>query len=270
MTFDDGGTLSGSLVIAVDGTPQNFDVTTSGCTAGTFGTNHYTGSPSPLSGDGPNTSGTSGRPNHVGEQYLNLLLPVTTSAVQGDTLPLATPNKSWECTNCSFIRYVNAGSIVAGGTVDLTAPDISFSIDPQNPDGNNGWYTGDPTVTFTVTDPDSNITNETGCDPQTLDEDNEDFEVTCEATSGGGTNSSTVILRRDATPPTLAPGVSPDARAAERADHRHPQRGRCDVRRCGPALHRLRPGRRLHGRGYLPGGGGIVVHQPHRLARWLT
>src|ERR1700709_2176778 len=42
VTFDDGGTLSGTLVIADDGTPQNFDVTTSGGTTGTYGTNHYT------------------------------------------------------------------------------------------------------------------------------------------------------------------------------------------------------------------------------------
>ena len=60
-------------------------------------------------------------------------------------------------------------------------------------------------MSWTVTDPDSEITNETGCGDRTLDEDNEDFEVTCEATSGGGTNSSTVFLRRDATAPTLAP-----------------------------------------------------------------
>jgi hypothetical protein len=210
VTFDDGGTLSGTLVIADDGTPQNFDVTTSGGNTGTFGTNHYTGTPSPFGGDGPANGWYLWAPNQVAEQYLNLFLPDTTSAAQGDTLPLATPNKSWECTNCASIRYINAGSIVAGDTVDLTAPDINFSVDPANPDGNHGWYIGNPTVTFTVTDPDSEITNETGCDPQTLDEDNEDFEVTCEATSGGGTNSSTVFLRRDATAPTLAPGVSPE------------------------------------------------------------
>ena len=210
VTFDDGGTLSGTLVIADDGTPQNFDVTTSGGDTGTYGTNHYTGTPSPLSGDGAANGWYLWAPNQVGNQYLNLKLPDTTSANQGDSLPLETPNKSWECTNCGSIRYINAGSIVAGDTVDLTAPDISFSIDPENPDGNHGWYVGNPTVTFTVTDPDSEITNETGCDPQTLDEDNEDFEVTCEATSGGGTNSSTVFLRRDATPPTLAPSESTD------------------------------------------------------------
>jgi hypothetical protein len=33
--------------------------------------------------------------------------------------------------------------------------------------------------------------------------------VTCEATSGGGTNTYTVFLQRDATPPTLAPSRSP-------------------------------------------------------------
>src|SRR4051812_17388281 len=53
VTFTDGGALSGALVIRSDGIPVNFDVTTAGGDTGTFGTNHYTGTPSPLGGDGP-------------------------------------------------------------------------------------------------------------------------------------------------------------------------------------------------------------------------
>src|SRR4051794_22790938 len=52
VTFDDGGTLTGTLVIRSDGTPVDFDVTTGGGNTGTFGTNHYTGAPSPLDQNG--------------------------------------------------------------------------------------------------------------------------------------------------------------------------------------------------------------------------
>ena len=42
VTFDDGGTLSGTLLIGNDGTLLSVDVTTSGGDTGTFGTYHYT------------------------------------------------------------------------------------------------------------------------------------------------------------------------------------------------------------------------------------
>ena len=209
VTFDDGGTLSGTMVLADDGTPYSFDLTTAGGDTGTYGAHHYTGTPSPLGGNGPANGWYLWTPDQIGQQYLNVLLPDTTSAQQGDSLPLATPDKSWECTNCSAIRYVNAGSIVAGGPVDISSPEISASVDPEFPDGNHGWYTGDPTVTFTVTDPDSAITNETDCDPQTIDADTTGVGINCQATSGGGTNSYEVFIRRDATAPTLAPSVLP-------------------------------------------------------------
>src|SRR6476619_2724542 len=78
VTFADNGTLSGTLVLQSDGTPVSFDVTTAGGDTATFGTRHYTGTPSPLSGDGPTNGWYLWAPNLVGQQYLNLKLPDTT------------------------------------------------------------------------------------------------------------------------------------------------------------------------------------------------
>ena len=101
VTFDDGGTLSGTLIIADDGTPENFDVTTSGGNTDVFGTVHYSGQPSPLSGNGAN--GWYVWAPGFG-QYLNLLLPDTTAAHQGDSLPLST--QSWSArTALDSVRH---------------------------------------------------------------------------------------------------------------------------------------------------------------------
>ncbi len=40
-------------------------------------------------------------------------------------------------------------------TVDNTAPSTSYAISPSSPDGTNGWYVTNPTVTLTCTDPTS-------------------------------------------------------------------------------------------------------------------
>ena len=204
VTFDDGGTLSGSLVIADNGTPYSFDVTTAGGNTGTFGTVNYSGGPSQLTVNG-NSGWYVWAPGFG--QYLWLQLPDTTSSSQGDSLALST--NSYECTNCGAVRHVNAGNIVEGGTVDLTAPEISATVDPEFADGNHGWYRSDVSVSFTYSDPDSDITNHTGCDPQTVDEDTTGIDFNCQVTSGGGTNSYDVFVRRDATAPTLAPSVQP-------------------------------------------------------------
>jgi hypothetical protein len=143
VTFQDGGTLSGTLVIQSDGTPVYFDVTTAGGDTVTFGTYNYTGTPSPLSGDGPTFGWYMWTPGLVGQQYLNLKLPDTTGATTGTSLPIAPNPASWECGNCSPIRYVTAGSMVAGGAAGA-ATSVSLSSD-HNPAGLGG------TVTFTAT-----------------------------------------------------------------------------------------------------------------------
>jgi len=75
--------------------------------------------------------------------------------------------------------------------------------------GNNGWYTSDVEVTWTVTDDESPITSTTYTPalPHKVTADTAGTTFTCTATSAGGTSSVPVMIKRDATPPSLTWGA---------------------------------------------------------------
>jgi hypothetical protein len=52
---------------------------------------------------------------------MHLVLPGTTSAGQGDSLPL--PAGGYECDNCGDVRDITAGSIVAGASTSSCCRD---------------------------------------------------------------------------------------------------------------------------------------------------
>jgi hypothetical protein len=92
--------------------------------------------------------------------------------------------------------------------VDRTPPTITPNVSGTL--GTNGWYTSNVQVSWTVVDNESAITNTTGCDATTISSDTAGTTLTCSATSEGGTASQSVIIKRDATKPTLSPSVSPN------------------------------------------------------------
>ena len=61
-----------------------------------------------------------------------------------------------------------------------------------------------------MVDAESAISTSSGCGPTTVTSDNAGTTFTCSATSGGGSATQTVTVRRDATGPTLDPSVSPN------------------------------------------------------------
>jgi hypothetical protein len=69
--------------------------------------------------------------------------------------------------------------------------------------GNNGWYTSDIGVSWTVVDNESPATT-TGCGPSSVTSDTAGVSFTCSATSAGGSDSETVTVKRDATAPSVA------------------------------------------------------------------
>jgi hypothetical protein len=87
---------------------------------------------------------------------------------------------------------------------DVTAPQIAATLTPAAADGTNGWYRSDVSVSWSVNDPDSAVTAQSGCDPASVTADTIGQDFTCLATSAGGTASTTVSVKRDATPPTVA------------------------------------------------------------------
>ena len=92
---------------------------------------------------------------------------------------------------------------------DNTPPQIQPNVTGTL--GSDGWYTSNVQVTWTVTDPETAVTK-TGCDATTVTQDTANVVFTCTATSGGGSNSASVTLKRDATPPTVTVGaLSPAA-----------------------------------------------------------
>ena len=86
--------------------------------------------------------------------------------------------------------------------VDSTPPVITPTINGSL--GSNNWYTSVVTVSWTVMDSESAITSQSGCDTVTVATDTAGISLTCSATSGGGTASQALTIKRDATPPTVS------------------------------------------------------------------
>jgi hypothetical protein len=95
---------------------------------------------------------------------------------------------------------------------DTTAPVITPNVSGTL--GNNGWYTSEVTVSWSVVDNESSISSSSGCDSTTINADTAGTTLTCSATSAGGTSSQSVTIKRDATAPTGvsgAPNRAPDS-----------------------------------------------------------
>jgi uncharacterized repeat protein (TIGR01451 family) len=88
-------------------------------------------------------------------------------------------------------------TVVSDSTPPVITPTVTGTL------GNNGWYTSNVSVSWTVTDPDSAITSTTGCGTTNITSDTAGMTLTCSATSSGGTSSQSVTVKRDATAPAL-------------------------------------------------------------------
>ncbi|MCO5177919.1 MAG: PxKF domain-containing protein [Thermomicrobiales bacterium] len=88
---------------------------------------------------------------------------------------------------------------------DGTPPVITYTLDPAIPSGDNGWYVGDVTLTWTVIDLESPDTlSQVGCADQTINADQMKTTYSCQATSSGGAAAQVdVIIGRDATAPVV-------------------------------------------------------------------
>ena len=99
---------------------------------------------------------------------------------------------SFTLTN-DAVRFTPAG--------DKTPPSVTASV--TGTVGNNGWYTSDVAVDWTVADEESEISASSGCADFTVTSDQQAVIYTCTATSGGGETSESVTVKRDATNPVV-------------------------------------------------------------------
>jgi hypothetical protein len=93
------------------------------------------------------------------------------------------------------------GTITTFTSVDTTPPLINPIVSGTL--GNNGWYTSDVSVSWSVTDAQSPIGSTSGCSPVSVTSGTSGMTFTCTATSAGGTASSSVTIKRDATAPSI-------------------------------------------------------------------
>jgi hypothetical protein len=131
--------------------------------------------------------------------------PAMLSAVTG---PDASDGIGSQTASCS---YTDAGGLHAEGSetysiVDPSPPTIGYTISPANPDGDNGWYTSNVSLAWTVTEPESpNSLDTTGCVDQNITSDQAETTYSCKATSAGGSaDAKSVTIKRDATKPRSA------------------------------------------------------------------
>ncbi|NYD41099.1 Ig-like domain repeat protein [Nocardioides panaciterrulae] len=130
---------------------------------------------------------------------------------------------TWRERNVTLATGVTATVPLGAGThhITLTVDDGQFTstdevvvtvLDPTppvvtpttaGPVGLNGWYVGDATVTWSVTDPESDVDASVGCGATVVDADTVATTITCRATSAGGTTTVDQTVHRDATPPTV-------------------------------------------------------------------
>lgn len=113
-------------------------------------------------------------------------------------------------TQTASCNYKDDGGLTVAGSVtyvitDGTAPVISYTLSPADPDGSNGWYKSAVVLDWTVTEGDSPSTLEqTGCEDQNITADQVATEYSCSATSAGGIAASEPVnLKKDGTAPTV-------------------------------------------------------------------
>lgn len=104
--------------------------------------------------------------------------------------------------------YREAVLLVTVTPADHTPPSITPTVTGTL--GDNGWYTSDISVSWAVADSESGIVSQDGCDTVSVTSDTSGTTLSCTAESGGGSDSVSITVKRDATAPVLAPMVSPN------------------------------------------------------------
>jgi hypothetical protein len=96
---------------------------------------------------------------------------------------------------------------VLAASCDVTPPSLTPQLSGQL--GSNGWYKGNVSLSWLIQDPDSAVSSTSGCEAASVVTDTAGLTFTCTATSAGGSNTSSVTIKRDATRPTATATALP-------------------------------------------------------------
>jgi len=174
----------------------------------------FTGAnPQTFSASGPRTGQTAAQ---VIGPISGTVTIAATQAPQAAPFTLAVAAFDVQCPNQTGSKLaVGAASnyaVTVTAPSDSTPPVITPNVSGLL--GSHGWYVGDVALSWSVTDGQSSIASSTGCGATTIDTDTNGTIFTCQATSGGGTASSSITIKRDATPPTMTASLDPAANDA--------------------------------------------------------
>lgn len=126
----------------------------------------------------------------------------------GTTTTRSVPVQVVGLSGITHLAVGDAHVLAIGPVDDSTQPVIMPVV--TGTAGSNGWYTSAVLISWNISDPESPIDHTSGCDPSTITTDTAGITLTCTATSAGGTASKSITIKRDATPPSLSPSVSPN------------------------------------------------------------
>jgi hypothetical protein len=138
----------------------------------------------------------------------NSSFPATLSAITGT---YASDGIGSQTASCSYTDNgpgpgLTATSSVIYNIVDPSAPVIGYTLNPASADGSNGWYKGNVSLTWNVSEPQSpSSLQKTGCVDQNITADQAEQTYSCSATSAGGSaGPETVTIKRDGTNPVVS------------------------------------------------------------------
>jgi hypothetical protein len=143
------------------------------------------------------------------------------SGISGCTAPVVFGGPDTKSAVVSGACTNGAGLSTAATTTlkyDSSPPDVTPSVSGKV--GANGWYTGDVSVTWTVSDSVSDVATSSGCGATTVTADTAGTTVTCAATNGAGLSTQrAVTLRIDRSAPdtTITGGPSGTVTSANAA-----------------------------------------------------
>jgi hypothetical protein len=98
----------------------------------------------------------------------------------------------------ALVLAPGAGSVPGDTTPPVVTPVTIGTL------GANGWYRSTVTVNWTISDSESLILSTIGCGATTLSADTPGTQLTCEATSDGGTTTVRKTFKLDRTAPTVS------------------------------------------------------------------